>query len=177
MKGKYDRSRKMLNTALAMEKKGISFYEEALSTCGNDVGREIYKMLRDDEGVHIKRITEIYSSLEAGNDWVSEWKRLKLVHGDLNDFFIDLAKRHSVDFTVDSSDIDALDVGIDFELKSVKFYKEHLEETEDPKEREFLEFMVKEENSHYELLDDMKYYLTDPASWFAEKERSGLDGA
>jgi rubrerythrin len=177
MTKKNERTLKLLNTALTMEKKGISFYEETLSTCENDVGREIYKMLKDDEVVHIERIAEIYSSLEAGNDWISEWKRLKLVHGDLNEFFIDLAKKHSTDFTVDSSDIDALNVGIDFELKSVKFYTEHLEGAEDPMEREFLEYMVKEENSHYKLLDDMKFYLTDPASWFAEKERSGFDGA
>lgn len=172
-----ERSLKMLNTALSMEKKGISFYEKALSTCKNDVGREIYKMLKDDEAVHIERIMKIYSSLEEGNDWLEEWNKLKLSHGDLNEFFIELAKKHSKDITVDDTDIEALNVGIDFELKSVDFYTEHLSDAQDPEEREFLKLMIGEEKSHYRLLEDMRYYLTDPESWFMEKERGGLDGA
>ena len=75
------------------------------------------------------------------------------------------------------TDIEALEVGVDFELKSIDFYKEHLERSEDPEEREFLGRMIKEERSHYKLLDDMKLYLKDPDLWFMEKERSGLDGA
>jgi rubrerythrin len=177
MKSGRERSLKMLDTALTMEKKGISFYEKALSTCKNDVGREIYKMLKDDESVHIERIMKIFSSLEEGSEWKEEWSSMKLSHGDLNEMFIDLAKKHSKNITVDDTDIEALNVGIDFELKSVDFYKQHLEEAEDSEEREFLKLMIGEEKSHYNLLEDMRYYLTDPESWFMEKERGGLDGA
>ena len=172
-----DRSLEMLDTALAMEEKGMSFYKEALSTCKNNLGREIYKMLKDDEAVHIERIKKIYSSLEEGNEWDAEWKDLKFGHGELNEFFVDLTKRHTKDITVDTTDIEALEIGVDFELKSIDFYKEHLERSEDPEEREFLGRMIKEERSHYKLLDDMKLYLKDPDLWFMEKERSGLDGA
>ncbi|MBN1573377.1 MAG: ferritin family protein [Deltaproteobacteria bacterium] len=170
-------SLKMLSTALEMEKKGISFYEQALSKCRNEVGREIYTMLRDDERVHIDRIMKIYSSLEAGSDWIEEWKGQKLSHGDLGGLFVDLTKRHGKDFTADADDIQALDVGVDFELTAVDFYLKHLERAEDPKEREFLELMVKEERSHFKILDDMRFYLTDPEAWFMEMEKSGLDGA
>lgn len=172
-----ERSLKMLDTALNMEKKGISFYEKALSTCKNELGREIYRMLKDDESVHIERIMKIYSSLEEGSEWMKEWSGITLSHGDLNEMFINLAKKHSKNITVDDTDIEALDVGIDFELKSVDFYKQHLEEAEDPEEKEFLKLMIGEERSHYDLLEDMKYYLTNPESWFREKERGGLDGA
>lgn len=170
-------SLEMLNTALEMEKKGIAFYEEALSKCNNDVGREIYTMLKDDEKVHIERIMKIYSSLEDGRDWMEEWKGRKLSHGDLNKLFVDLTKRHGKDLTADAGDIDALGVGVDFELTAVDFYLKHLDKSEDPKEREFLELMVKEERSHFKILDDMRLYLTDPEAWFMEVEKSGLDGA
>ncbi len=172
-----DRSLEMLGTALAMEEKGISFYREAFSTCKNNLGREIYKMLKNDERIHIERINRIYSSLKEGNEWNADWKDLEFGHGELNEFFVDLAKRHTKDISVDSSDIEALEVGVDFELKSIDFYKEHLKISEDPLEREFLEHMIKEERGHYKILDDMKLYLKDPDLWFMEKERSGLDGA
>jgi len=170
-------SLKMLNTALEMEEKGIAFYEEALSKCKNEVGREIYTMLRDDEKVHIERIMKIYSSMEEGIDWIDAWKDQQLSHGDLKELFVDLTKRHGKDFTADAGDIDALGVGVDFELTAVDFYLKHLDKASDPKELEFLELMVKEERSHFKILDDMRFYLTDPAAWFMEMEKSGLDGA
>jgi hypothetical protein len=37
--------------------------------------------------------------------------------------------------------------------------------------------MIKEEKSHYKILDEMKLYLKDPDLWFMEREKSGLDGA
>jgi hypothetical protein len=141
------------------------------------VGREIYTMLRDDEKVHIERIMKIYSSIEEGKDWMEEWKGQKLSHGDLGDMFVDLTKRHGKDFTADAGDIEALGVGVDFELSAVDFYLRHLDKAADPKEREFLELMVVEERSHFKILDDMRLYLTDPEAWFMEVEKSGLDGA
>ena len=106
------------------------------------MGREIYKMLKKDEGVHIERIKKIYSSLKGNNQWNDDWKDLKFGHGELDGFFDDLAKRHVKDIKVDSSDIEALEVGVDFELKSIDYYKSHLEMSKDPLEREFLEHMI-----------------------------------
>lgn len=44
-----DRSLEMLSTALELEKKGTRFYEEAISACHNQIGREIFRMLMKDE--------------------------------------------------------------------------------------------------------------------------------
>ena len=167
----------MLNKALTMEKRGMAFYEEALSTCSNDLGRDIFKILKNDEVTHIERIEEIYASLSEGKEWSNEWKSFKLKHGDLNGFFEGLAKRHGEDIRVDTGDLEALDVGIDFELKAVSFYEGHLEDAKDPLIREFIERMITEERSHHKILEDMKFYITDPAAWFMEQERGGLDGA
>jgi len=68
-------------------------------------------------------------------------------------------------------------VGIDFEMRAITFYQEHLEQATDPLEREFIEQLITEEKSHHTALSDMKLYLSDPAAWFGEQERLGLDGA
>lgn len=60
--------------------------------------------------------------------------------------------------------------------KSMTFYQEYLKKAASSEERGFLEKMVTEEQSHAKVLEDTRFYLKDPASWFAEKERSGLDG-
>lgn len=50
----------------------------------------------------------------------------------------------------------------------------HLNKATDPIEREFTEQMMIEEKGHYNLLVDMKYYLTDPDNWFAGQEKISI---
>ena len=64
-----DRSLQMLAKALEMEQKGYSFYEKAIGQCTNDVGRDVFTKLRDDELIHIDRIKKIYAALEGGGQW------------------------------------------------------------------------------------------------------------
>lgn len=172
-----ERSQKMMATALEMETKGREFYEKAMKTCTNKVGREIFTRLRDDETVHQDRIQKIYASLREGQAWNDAWKKMPAGGASLNPLFRELARKEGSKIKGETSDIEALDIGITFETKSVEYYQDHLTGAQDPMEREFLEQMIIEEKSHYDLLVDMKYYLTDPDNWFAEKERIHVDGA
>ena len=43
-------------------------------------------------------------------------------------------------------------------------------------ERRFLQELVWEEQDHHQSLADLKFYLTDPAGWFNEKEHLAMDG-
>jgi len=172
-----ERSLEMLSTALEMEREGKTFYEKAVTTCQNELGREIFRMLMKDELLHMDRIGKIYQSLKGGKAWSGEWKSIEPDHKDLRVLFREMASAHGTKITPKTSDLEALDVGIDFESRSVEFYQDHLAKAKDPLEREFIEQMVTEEKSHHAALSDMKSYLSDPAAWFLEQEHPGLDGA
>ncbi len=175
--GEPPKSLVMLDKALSMEREGKAFYQRAIEACHNDVGREIFKTLKSDEDIHIARIRKITESLGGGNPWSDEWKNYSFSHGDLTAFFSGLAQKHGSEKTADANDVDALNVGIDFELRSVTFYEGSLVGATDSLEREFISQMVIEEKSHHKILEDAKLYLTDPSSWFREHEKGGLDGA
>jgi rubrerythrin len=175
MKKDTDRALKMLSTALEMEEKGRAFYERVVSTCTNSVGREMFKVLLEDEKVHMGRIKKIYESLCGGEDWCT-WDGSELPHGNLTAIFKKMAKEHGSKINVETGDLEALDIGIDFEARSVEFYEEQLKKATDKLETDFIKEMISEEKSHYAALEDMKLYLSDPASWFREREHGGLDG-
>lgn len=172
-----DRSLQMLSTALEMEEKGKGFYDKAISTCHNVVGREVFRMLMKDEVMHMDRIRKIYERLKAGESWSEEWKSIQPDHKDLRVLFREMASEHGPKVTSEASDMEALEVGIDFELRAISFYQEHLEKATDSLERGFIEQLIMEEKSHHAALSDMKLYLSDPAAWFVEQEHPGLDGA
>jgi rubrerythrin len=115
--------------------------------------------------------------LKAGEAWSEKWKSIKPDHKDLGILFKEMASAHGTEITPKTSDLEALDIGIDLELRAISFYQQHLAKAVDPMEREFVDQMITEERSHHAALSDMKLYFSDPAAWFGEHEQNILDGA
>ncbi len=166
----------MLKTALGMEEKGRGFYDDAIAKCDNEIGREIFTTLRNDEVVHVDRIKEIFTSLETDAVWQEDWFDSKHVKSNLKPFFKGLAEKHRDTVQASTGDIEALDVGIDFEQRAVKYYETQLLDADDPIERKFIEMMIGEEREHFTVLSDLKFYLSDPTGWFVEQEHQELGG-
>ncbi len=171
-----ERTLNMLNTARQMETKGHEFYEQAVAKSENELGRDIFRMLRQDEMVHLERINAIFEQLTAGRGWTGDWKALQPAHGNLGELFRAMAQKHGRGIRATTKDLDALDIGIDFEAKSIAFYEQHGAEATEALEQEFIECMIDEEKKHHRLLVDMKFYLQSPDSWFQEMQRGILDG-
>ncbi len=167
----------MLKTALSMEEKGEEFYRKAMESSKNELGKKIFETLMKDEKVHYGRILKIYNSLKDESAWSNDWKSMDVGHKDVNHLFREMAAEHGRTLEADPGELEALDVGIDFEYKTMKFYQDYLPKAKDPLEKEFVEKMVAEERGHYTALKDMKLFMADPAAWYQEMERSGLDGA
>lgn len=172
-----NRSLRMLASALEKEQRGLEFYKTAESKCANELGKDIFRMLAAEERVHIARIKQIYGSLEGGKSWPGDWKSHKMENENLQKLFRERMAGLGPKIRAETGDLEALDVGIEFEQGAINFYEQELPRASDPLEREFIEQMIWEERTHYRSLSEIKQYLTDPESWFAEMERHGLDGA
>ena len=172
-----DRLLTMLSVALEMETQGKDYYEKAAARAKNELGQKIFLMLRDDELVHLERIRKIYDALCEKHVWCDEFNSLPLPNPDLGRSFNELALKFGPRFIAKSDDLKALEVGIEAEAKSIIFYQDQLKKAIETSEKEFLTRMVGEEKGHHAALSDMKLYLSDPSSWFREREKGGLDGA
>jgi rubrerythrin len=167
----------MLCTALEMEEKGRAFYEKAATTAENPLGKEIFRMLIEDEKIHRERIQKISDSLTRDNKWTEDWKQLQCPYSNLGQLFRDLAAKQGKAGLSNANDLEAIKIAQDFELQSIALYENQRTQTVEPLEQNFLDQMVVEEKGHYLALQDTHYYLSDPEGWFIEKERAGLDGA
>ncbi len=172
-----DRSLYMLATALEKEEFGRDFYAKAFKECKNDLGKDIFRTLLAEEGVHIARIRRIYESLSAGKAWSDDWRSLKGTNDDLQKLFRERMSALGSVITADTGDLEAVNLGIEFEQGAIKFYEDQLGHASEGLERRFVEAMSKEERTHFATLSDIKLFLTDPESYYTELERHGLDGA
>jgi len=177
MAEKIDQTGEYYSAGLEMEEQGHAFYLKASRNSKNELGRKLFKMLAEDELVHIERIKAIYGSLKKGREWPLEWGKLPLKHPDLREIFASLAEKNKDKIKPGSTDLDALEVGLELENRSINYYQGQMEKASAGQEKKFLEQMVREEQTHHRLLADMKFYLTNPESWYVEHEKHGLDGA
>ncbi len=172
-----NRIKELTETAINIEEKGIAFYERAIETCTNDIGKEIFKKLKDAEFKHIERFKQIYETVSKGKS-LSEVTELPAdTKIDIKKMFKQLAVKHGPKINAESSDIEALEVGISLENESIKYYQQQMEGTAQQEEKNLLENLISEEREHHAVLTDMKYYYSDPEFWFQENQHIGLDGA
>jgi rubrerythrin len=166
----------MLSAALNMEEKGKAFYEKAVTTCRNPQCKEIFFALMKDEVVHTGRIKQIHDTLTSKKCWTRDWESIKAHSNGLEMLFKNLVAGERGKIKAETTDLEAVDIGLDLESASIKFYQGHRAKASDPIESAFLDQMILEEKGHWNALKDTRYYLTDPQGWFMEKERAGLDG-
>ncbi len=166
---------KILEIALTMEEKGYSFYNKVVNTSQNPLGKAMFGRLRDDELVHMERIKAIIAGLSGGKDWKPDYDALPTRGQSTSEMFRDLAKNHAAELTPDADDVEAINVGLDFEAKAVRFYEEHLKDAQDALEREFIQKMIVEEKDHHATCLELKRFYADPAAYFVETEHPHLD--
>jgi rubrerythrin len=65
---------------------------------------------------------------------------------------------------------------MELERESYVFYKDLSQEASVPSVKSFFQFMMEQENTHFELFQETLEYLDHPGDWFREQERWIVEG-
>lgn len=170
-----------LDEAIKLEERGRAGYRKAEAETSDRLAKELFGRLAELENEHATRIREIFQQVSQSRLWPASAKRQphpELTKEALRKWFLEPLAKHKGAYK--DADIEAaVQIGADFEAASVKFYQASLAQAESaaPGEKEFLEAMVKEEQSHLGILNELKLYYQDPEAWMLEMGHAGLDGA
>jgi len=164
-------------TARELKEKKRALYEAAMKTCPDPVGIETFRMLRDSESDHLKRIEEAYEELKKGKVSEDACRFHSFDTKDKKELLRKVAAQRGKTPKACLDDVAAIETGIGLENASMEYFEKQLKKAGDPLEREFLQRMIAEERKHYILLADLKFYYEDNENWFLEKGRQVLDGA
>jgi len=168
-----ERVMKALETAIRMEIDGKAFYLKASKESTHEIGRKLLAMLADEEDQHRIKFETIYNVLSREKDW-PEVEIEVLNSGRFKNIFSEAIRDENKPA---SSELDAVKIALDMEVKSYDFYKSHARIADSPAEKRFFEAIASEERGHQLALIDYQEYLNDPGGWFALKEHHSLDGA
>jgi len=171
------RDLKILQAAIKMEEDGRRFYLKAGKAAKNTVAKKLLVSLADQELTHIERIEEISNGLKEDKDWNDFGKSItKSAKKNLALVFRALSSAEKKRLKVDPANLEAFQIAMQKETKSYDYYDKQSKATDIRIAKVFYDRLKKEEEHHYELLEEAYSLLSDSASWFVKQEGRVMEG-
>ncbi|MDD5093142.1 MAG: ferritin family protein [Dehalococcoidia bacterium] len=164
-----------LEMAIQMEIEGKEFYLKASEKAGDELGKELFARLAQEEDSHAAKAREISDFLKRGEkpmaieESLDKGKKTKSIFAKAKK---GLASRRKVA----SNEMEVIKLALNMEEKSRKFYEDNSGHAGSDFEKRFFTALEQEERGHYLSLVDYREYLIDTAGWFAKSEHISLDG-
>jgi len=161
-----------LKTALDFEIKGHKIYEEVSNKTENEIIARTFRYLADQELIHIQAIKEYMGKSGAIPFTNVNRDSLKGMKQFFNTTITEFKKKTELS----DDDIKAHETGLELEKSSYDFYKEKFQNSKDPKAKKFFEWLMVQENAHYELIRNTYDFIKNPVAFYTEEERWMADG-
>ncbi len=166
----------ILKQALQMEQENREFYLNAARKVENKLGREMLESIAKDEEGHHTRLLQLQEGAtetalgECRAEFDDAGVRVRAL-------FRQYGGQAAEEVAADTDDLEALNIAMEMERKGYNLYKEAASKASDPSAGKVFVFLAGEEQKHFEVLQNMHRYLSDPKTWFLEQEQGLLDGA
>jgi len=154
--------------AKQLEVDGRRFYLEAAGKASTEPLKKMFASLADDESNHLEWLDKLAPGVESAR------AANEALYGKLKDVFAATAGAKAAEGS--GSDIEAIDVAIGMEDKSVEAYAEWVEKGDSEEVRSLGGVLVGQERFHRQLLENAKEYLQNPGDWFMQEERWNFEG-
>lgn len=164
-----------LKFALENEQKERDFYLANARRTKNLAGKNMFKQIADEEKEHYEVLKKLHDQWEKKKKWPASvpLRVKKTVAGNI---LKTMSGKKAARIVGNEDDLKAIRMAIDFEARGVALYTKLEESSTDPKEKAFFNLLASVEREHFLSLRDTEEFLTDPASWYQNREKITLDG-
>ena len=150
---------KNLEFAINMELEGIRFYTKQAVINKDNGLYAVCTMLADDEARHAKMLID---SMRNDSFKLSEQK----VDPSQKNVFSDISEKELKDI----GQLDFYRIALGKEKESIELYAEFSENATEPSEKNFFDYMVNQEQHHYNILEELTVLLRHSEEWVEAAE-------
>ncbi|RME26987.1 MAG: hypothetical protein D6800_05670 [Candidatus Zixiibacteriota bacterium] len=149
----------ILDFALQMERDGKKFYEEQAARTSQPEVKEILLTLAAEEEKHFKFFMKMKEgAVQEAQDLLRGSKRAITATKNV---FIELTEKNK-NYAFGDEVREVWKKALAIEEKAEKLYRDEAAKTDDPTNKELLNRIADEEQSHVYLIDNMLSYMADP---------------
>lgn len=160
----------IIRAAIQLELDGRKFYLGAAGGSSNDLARQMFESLADDELIHIEWIEKLSAEKETARELKEKtYERLRRIFADADE-----SKREAASSSKD--DIEAMNLAIEMEEKSRDAYAKWAKHSDIDEIVNLCNILADQEAFHRELLENTIQYLEHTGDWFMKEEGWHFDG-
>ena len=157
--------------ALQLEDDGRMFYLDVAEKASNDLAKRMFESLAHDELDHVEWIKQMVPGVDTAG---TANRRL---YARLRHIFADVPEERLRKIAASEGDVQAINVALDMEKKSVEAYDKWAGESEDDDVRKLCGMLADIERFHVQVLGNTLEYLEHTADWFMQEEQWNFEGA
>ena len=155
-----------IREAIKLEIRGREFFLQAADLTHNLLGQKMFRHLAEQEVHHLQAFGKLFSDVVRSDDW-KKYVRDEEAAGR-SAVIEDLVAR--LKRAAGQSEVEALRVGMELELKAIEFFKGCAEQGDDPVAGEIFVRIAAEERFHYDLLQAQYDSVTGSGFWLDSAE-------
>ncbi|KPK00766.1 MAG: hypothetical protein AMK71_07985 [Nitrospira bacterium SG8_35_4] len=155
--------------AITMKEDAIKYYREAADKCDHPAGKQMFLVILEDEKHHLASLNQMVKDMEIDMKKLAPIENIKTSLETLQD-----EMRTSTACSLDEMEV--FKIAMDMEQECVDFYKKHVAEANDEKEKVLFEKLAREEEEHFRVFSNTHSYLDDTGNWFMWEDHSIVEG-
>jgi len=153
-----------IERARKLELDGIEFYTEAARKCAHSAGARMFESFAQDERRHL----EVVEKMAAGEG--IDLSGVPMPRDAIRTLFSGAAEELGERVRASADEMEAVRIALDMETQSYRHYRQAAADAQDERTRSLLGRLAREENQHYEMLENTLEYLNTNAAWFLGTE-------
>lgn len=158
-----------IRKAYELEREGLEFYISSAIKSKNALVKKTLFSLAQEEIKHMMKIDEASLSLDTSGKWPGAEISFKGsdIEIAIKEFFVK-TDREILSESKDNADL--MKTAMEFERKSFELYDDLGKKAQSNAEKIFYEELKKQEEIHFDALENVYYYLTKTGDWFGRDE-------
>jgi rubrerythrin len=150
--------------AQKLEMDGADYYDKLAKECSSPAARRMFESFESDEKRHLRIVRDVAKGLGV------DVAQMPMPRDEIATIFTSAAAQAEEVIQATESEREAIGVALSMETKSFQLYQDAAGKATDPTTRQLLERLAREENQHYEMLENTLEYLSANPEWFLWNE-------
>ncbi|TFZ39696.1 rubrerythrin [Soehngenia longivitae] len=151
-----------LDMAIKLETEGETFYlEQADKNSGSEIER-VFRLLANEERKHRELLENLSKKLDYTIPETDSEIEFESIFRDEKDFKLETA--------VEPKQIDVYRLALQKEKESIELYQKMKEEASDEEEKALVDFLIKQEENHYRIFNNIVELLRKSEEWVESAE-------
>ncbi|OHB30430.1 MAG: hypothetical protein A2X84_11360 [Desulfuromonadaceae bacterium GWC2_58_13] len=150
----------VIRAAMEVEKQGRQFYSILSTKARNELVREIFSLLAQDEIAHLKTLESMVSKYQDGAFWENEELFLPYLRRFSSERVFPSVERIEELLKSGKDDLQFLELAIEAEEKFADFFRLAVENSRTSDGRDAFAWLADEENRHAKILQDRRDKLS-----------------